>query len=150
MQAKSRIEKILQNIMELVLDIKLFVEISFDIAKTQIKNLWSIWLEYSDWPISTWGGLAPPGTRQFILPVLCFPPYKFCRILEWIQKPVTKWSYLMGRVGNPKLVKLNMINRDFWWKHQCMVLFREAGFPEKLWNHHPWKCSNDVAPGDRV
>lgn len=112
MQANNTREKILQNIMELVLDIKLFVEISFDIAKTQIKILWGIWLEYTDWPTAV-GGLAPSSTSQFILSVLFFPPYKFYRILELIQKPLTKWSYLMGRAGNPKLVKLNMINRDF-------------------------------------
>lgn len=98
--------------MELILDIKLFVEISFHIAKTQSKKLQGIWLDYSGWPISTCSGLAPSGTSQVILQVLCFPPYKFYRILELIQKPVTKWSYLMGRAGNPKLLKLNMINTD--------------------------------------
>lgn len=144
MQPSNTREKTLQKIVELILHMKLFAEISCHIAKTQIKNLWGIWLEYSDWLITTCSGLGPSGTTQVILRVLRFPPYKFYRILELIQKPVTEWSYLMGRAGNPKLLKLNMLNRGFWWKHQCMVLFREAGWPEKSWNHHPWKCSKDV------
>lgn len=43
MQPYTTREKILQNKVELVMDRKLFMKISFDIAEMQIKKLWNIW-----------------------------------------------------------------------------------------------------------
>lgn len=42
MQPYTTREKILQNKAELVMDRKLFMKISFDIAEMQIKKLWDI------------------------------------------------------------------------------------------------------------
>lgn len=123
MQANTTREKILKNIMELEMDRKLFLKISFDIAEMQIKKLWDIWLVCTDWHISTYSGLPLSGTSGIIPQIVHFPPYEYYRKLERIQRPsVTEWSYLTGRAGGPKLGQLNMMNSDFWRERQCVVL----------------------------